>query len=161
MGFWQAAEAGDKEVQASQGEDAGHSATGRNDQPHLAAFLQDPLVRPDQDVKPGRIAEPGTSHVHDDRDMTMRGGIQQCRPELVRVGDIDPGGAGYHRHPADHLDQLVKRSSSLASGRRAACAGRVESPVPSAAPWPARRYGFDPLIGTSSGGPALGTVAWP
>ena len=56
----------------------------------------------------------------------MRGGIQQCRPELVRVGDIDPGGAGYHRHPADHLDQLVKRSSSLASGRRAACAGRVE-----------------------------------
>ena len=66
-----------------------------------------PLVRSDQDAEPGRIAEPGVGHVHHDRGMPMSGRFEKPRPELGRGGDIDLGGGRYHRHAADHLDQIA------------------------------------------------------
>jgi hypothetical protein len=73
----QAAEAGDEAVQAGQGEDPVDRAIRRDDQPQPAAFSEGPRVRPDQDAKPGAIAEQGASHVYHDRDMPIGGHFEQ------------------------------------------------------------------------------------
>ena len=85
----QATEQGNDQVKASYGEDPGHGAVSGDDQPQLAAFGHRPFVRPDQDSKPGRIAEPGAGHVHHDRGVPAGSSVEENCPEVLGGCDVD------------------------------------------------------------------------
>jgi cation diffusion facilitator family transporter len=94
---------GDDAVHASEGDDADDGLRHDN-QPYLTALGPRLPVRGHQDIKPGRVAEPGPGHVHDDQGRPGADCLGHGLPQRGGVGDIDLLRRRHHRHALDHLD---------------------------------------------------------
>jgi len=103
QGLVQAREVADHAVEAGERENAKDRSTG-DDQQQLAAFGLGALMRREQGMEPGRIAEPGQGHVGHERPGPVRGGRLQGRAQFRGVGDVDLLRRRHDRHAANQFD---------------------------------------------------------
>jgi len=101
-GLVQAGKGGDHAVDGGEREDT-EDGRGGDGQQQLAAFGLGVPVRRQQGMHPGRIAELGPGHVDHEGPVPVCGCLQQGRPQLRGVGDVDLLRCRHDRHAADHL----------------------------------------------------------
>ena len=101
-GLVHAVEGGDHAVDGGNREGT-EDGRGGDGQQQLAAFGLGALVRREQGMKPGGITKLGPGHVHHEGPRPVRGCLQQGRPQLRGVGDVDLLRCRHDRDAADYL----------------------------------------------------------
>ena len=116
-GLVQAGEGGDHTVNGGEFEHA-QDGSGGADQQQLATFALGSLVRGQQDMQPGRVAEPGRGHVQRERPVPVRACLEQGQPQRRGVGDVDLLRCRHDRHAADQRKgKLPSRICVTSCGR--------------------------------------------